>query len=513
MIPSIRIRFALTLVANLFRLLLSFATGMLLARWLGPDLYGKMAFLLGTFLAVGQLLDMGSSSAFFTFLSQRQRSKQFVSAFFVWLAIQFLVPLCMVGLLFPSQWIAAIWHGEQRGLVLLAFVAAFMQSSVWPIIQQAGESNRETLWVQVAGTLIMMVHLSVVALLWWSGLLGLYAVFAILAFEYAVAAVVTYRRLSNAFQTTEVSVESGSSIFRQYLKYCLPLIPYSWMGFIYSFADRWLLQNYGGNVQQAYYAVGAQFASIALIATSSIMNIFWKEVAEAHHRGDHVRTGVLYQKVSRLLFLVSAVIAGFLVPWTEDLLKLILGAAYVGGATTLTIMFIYPVHQSMGTIGGTMLYATGRVRIQVLAGIVFMIASMIGTYFVLAPPQAAVPGLGLGSEGLAVKMVIMQFLLVNVIAYIIAKISGWRFDWVYQPVSLLGCLALGWGARYAVAGDFGPALGAPIPVQIIFAGLFYLVLVAALVWAVPSLVGLTRLEFDRNARQLWNGVTRLYRRG
>jgi hypothetical protein len=160
-----------------------------------------------------------------------------------------------------------------------------------------------------------------------------------------------------------------------------------------------------------------------------------------------------------------------------------------------------------------MLYATGRVRIQVLAGIVFMIASMIGTYFVLAPPQAAVPGLGLGSEGLAVKMVIMQFLLVNVIAYIIAKISGWRFDWVYQPVSLLGCLALGWGARYAVAGDFGPALGAPIPVQIIFAGLFYLVLVAALVWAVPSLVGLTRLEFDRNARQLWNGVTRLYRRG
>src|SRR5207302_5348904 len=123
-----------------------------------------------------------------------------------------------------------------------------------------------------------------------------------------------------------------------------------WIGFAYEFADRWLLQGYGGSVQQAYYAVSAQFAAIALLATGSILSIFWKEIAEAHHRGDHVRTGMLYKKVSRLLFVIGAVIAGFLLPWAQDLLRLLLGAAYVGGPSTLAIMFLYPIHQSMGQI-------------------------------------------------------------------------------------------------------------------------------------------------------------------
>ena len=74
MTSSVRGRFAFTLGANFFRAGLNFTTGMLLARWLEPTRYGNMAFLLGTFLGVRQLLDLGSSSAFFTFLSQRPRT-------------------------------------------------------------------------------------------------------------------------------------------------------------------------------------------------------------------------------------------------------------------------------------------------------------------------------------------------------------------------------------------------------------------------------------------------------
>ena len=128
-ISSVRVRFAFTVGANLLRGLLSFATAMLLARWLGPELYGDMAFLLGTFLGVRHLFDMGSSSAFFTFLSQKPRSARFVRSFFFWLAIQFAVPFGVMAILFPSDWIVHIWHGNGRNLVLLAFAAAFMQNS------------------------------------------------------------------------------------------------------------------------------------------------------------------------------------------------------------------------------------------------------------------------------------------------------------------------------------------------------------------------------------------------
>lgn len=489
MTVSVRRRFAFTVGANLLRSVISFATGMLLARWLGPATFGRMAFLLGTFLALRQILDMGSSMAFFTFMSQRLRSRGFVNAFLAWLGLQFLLAAIVIGLLFPADWIAVIWRGEPRGLVMLALAAAFMQNSLWPVLQQAGESQRRTLPVQSVGVAIVALHFLAVLALWMFGELGLYAVLAATAIEYFVGALVVRRMLVYSEPETD---DSKTPILRQYVRYCLPMVPYAGAAFAYEFADRWLLQRFGGSVQQAFYAVSSQFAAIALIATTSILNIFWKEVAEAHHRGDYPRMGALYRRVSRLLFLAGATIAGYLCFWAEDLLRLMLGAAYVGGATTLAIMFLYPVHQSMGQIGSTMLYATERVSVQVTAGIVFMMLSIGVTYFVLAPTDAPLPGFGLASTGLALKMVLLQFVQVNVIAWIIARLWRWPFDWKHQPVALLGCLALGWLAHAAATG-----LGAgswPVPALMALGAALYLVMIAALVYAMPWLAGLARAD-------------------
>ena len=506
MTDSVRSRFIFTVGANLFRSLLRFTTGMLVARWLEPEVFGRMAFLLGTFLAVRVMLDMGSGAAFFTFLSQERQSRRFVRTFFAWLGVQFLIPLGVIALLFPSEWVDTIWQGEQLDLVLLAFGATFMQHSVWPVIVDAGESQRRTIRVQAVGVAVSLVHLLAVVLLWWLGILGLYAIFAAIALEYLIAAVVAHRRLQYALEDSAGPIDGAkTNAFRRYVDYCLPLIPLRVMGFAYIFFDRWLLQNFGGGVQQAYYAVGSQFASIGLLATSSILRIFWKEVAEAHKSGDHERTRRLYHKVTRLLFLSAAIIAGFLIPWAEDLLRLILGAAYVGGATTLAIMFIYPVHQSMGQIVGTMLYATERIRLQVLTGMVFMTVSIGVTYLVLAPSDAAVPGLAMASEGLALKMVGMQFIQVNAVAYIISRIWNWPFDWVHQPVSLLGCIGLGWAAHYVVAGMFGDNLAVPFGMGL--AGAIYAILIAAFVYALPWTADMTRGEITDSVRRAWHIVT------
>ena len=171
---------------------------------------------------------------------------------------------------------------------------------------------------------------------------------------------------------------------------------------------------------------------------------------------------------------------------------MILSTAYVGGASTLIIMFLYPIHQSMGQIGGTMLYATERVTLQVVIGIVFMVVSMCVTYLVLAPANAAVPGLGLASKGLALKMVGLQIIQANIIAYIIARIWKWRFDWLYQPASMVGCLALGWLAhRFAIELASGSW---PILAVMAMGGALYLILTAAFVYAMPWLTGSTRSE-------------------
>jgi hypothetical protein len=157
---------------------------------------------------------------------------------------------------------------------------------------------------------------------------------------------------------------------------------------------------------------------------------------------------------------------------------------------TLAIMFFYPVHQSLGQINGTMLYATERIRTQVVLGVASMITSIVVTYFVLAPRDAAVPGLGLASVGLALKMVGVQLVQVNVAAYVIARTLKWPFDWWYQPVALLGAAGLGWASHSAatyIATESWPLAGV-----MSLAGVIYAALVIAFVYSVPSLTGFTR---------------------
>src|SRR3569833_251401 len=435
-------------------------------------------------------------------MSQRQQSPRHVAAFFCWLGLQFMLVLIVVGFLFPDGWVDLIWHKEQRDVVLLAFAAAFMQNSVWPVVQQIGESRRLTVKVQGMGAVVACMHLLVILALWFMESLALYAVFIAILFEYLIAAIVMVKWLSRSEPAVPMqeSVEV-EPLWRNYVRYCAPLVPYSWVGFAYEFADRWLLQNYGGSVQQAYYAVSAQFASVALIATSSILNIFWKEIAEAHYRGDHERTRTLYRQISRTVFLVGAIIAGFLSPWSAELLRLLLSNAYADGAVTLAVMFLYPLHQSLGQIGGTMMYATERVMLSVVVGIVFMSLSIVVTYFVLAPTDARVPGLGLASMGLALKMVGLQVFQANTVAFIIARLWKWPFDWVFQPVGILGCLGCGWLTHALVTGAVGTAL--PLAAVMAVGGVLYVVAVTAFVYAMPWLTGLTRTELVSNVSTVW----------
>jgi len=241
-----------------------------------------MAFLLASFMAFKQLFDMATSSAFFTFLSQRPRSKQFVRYFWYWVSSQFVVSLFLVALVLPESTLQIVWNGESKSLIVLALVATFMQQHVWGIASQMAEASRQTVRVQTLNTLVILIHLVVVVSLWWFGELTIPLIFAALIVEWSIAgwlAAKMYQQRQNI--DSEQVVDTPKSVFKEFWHYCLPFIPYAWLGFAHDFADRWMLQHWGGSSEQAYYAVAQQFAAVALLATTSILRIFWKEIAEA----------------------------------------------------------------------------------------------------------------------------------------------------------------------------------------------------------------------------------------
>jgi O-antigen/teichoic acid export membrane protein len=439
------IRSLVSVAFTCLRSLISFITGIFVARTLGVEEYGTMCFLLGTFIAIRQVMDLGSSSAFFTFLSRRKRSQRFVRYFAAWLAIQFSLPLLALLIIFPDWLILLVWRGEERHIVMLAFLAAFMQGSLWQVVSQIAESQRLTVFAQGFGLGLVTLHLLVIC--------GL-SVYEIIAIPWVLLAITAEWLIGSyfVFKLTKFDAESSKNddirtVFKEYSDYCAPLVPYAILSFLYEFIDRWLLQFYQGSIQQSYYSIGLQYVGLSLVITSSILNVLWKEIAEAHQLNDDDRVCRIYTYYSRLLFALSAAIAGLLIPWSEDILRETVGNQFVGGATTLTIILFSPVFQSVGQIAGVLFYAMGKTYIQMMIGMGLMVISILATCLVLIPEVDFFPGFGLASERLAAKTVFVNFVGFLTVTLILKKLLKIPLAWHYSVGILTLCILSGWICR------------------------------------------------------------------
>ena len=482
----------ISFMGNTLKAILSFVTGILLARGLGPELYGVFSFLLASFIAMVALLEMGTSSAFFTFISQRNRSKIFFAYYLGWLLIQFIIIILFIAVLAPDQWVEQIWKNQSRQLVLTAFIAVFLQQQIWTLIAQVGESQRLTSRVQLINCSIALVHLILIASLFLYEQLTLSRIYFFISMEFVIAFIVGYKLLPIIYAENK---EAFQEIVSEYWKYCLPLIPFAWVSMVMRFVDTWLLQHFGGSVEQAYYAVSSQFATISLIATASVLRILWKEVADAQEKGHMDQVREIYHRTSRILFFLAAIISGFLIPWTPDIIRLFLGEEYIQGSFVMALMFLYPIHQSLGQVNGTMFYALQLTKPYVKIGIVFMIVSIIVVYFMLASPDSLIPGLGLASTGLALKMVLLQFIGVNFSIWWLSRRQEWNYQILYQIIGLLMFLLTGYLIYIFTNTIFNEELH--IIFQMLFAGIIYIFSSILILYSFPNfLLGMKRMEIN-----------------
>ena len=186
MVASITSRFSATLATNLVKALLGFITGLMLARLFGPEKYGQFAFLLASFLAIRALLEMGTSSAFFTFASQKPQTQRFYFYYVFWLFVQFALPVFVI-LSIPDEWLQNVWKTVDVSLVVVAFAASFMQQTLWNFIAQLGESQRLTVNVQILNISVAVAHFLAVAVLMYLGLDSLALVYLLIFFKIALA--------------------------------------------------------------------------------------------------------------------------------------------------------------------------------------------------------------------------------------------------------------------------------------------------------------------------------------
>jgi O-antigen/teichoic acid export membrane protein len=439
---SVKTRFLTTFATNIVRLGIGFVTGLLIARSLGPANYGNFSFLIGSFGALAALVDTGTSSAFYTFISRKARGTRFFALYGTWILLQFLILLALVGWL-PEKAKDRLWLGQPKELIFLALCTTFAMNQLWRLLGQVGESIRDTVGVQMRNLLVAVGYMFCVLAAGFADLLTIKSLLLINVGLYLFFSILYAIRLHRQGVFRQNEPLAFWEILKEFKDYCSPLLLYTWVGFFYTFADLWLLQRFGGATQQGYYAIGARIAAVTLIATTSILQVFWKEISDAHEKRDTERIKNLYFVVSRRLYFISALISCALIPFSREILSLVLGPAYAAAWLPLSIMLLYPIHQSMGQITGTVLYSMGKTRAKSYTGLVFMAVSLVCSYFFIAPHGNALPGLGLGAAGLSAKMVLCQWLDVNLMAFFVARYTASAFDWMHQFKVIVPLLIFG----------------------------------------------------------------------
>ena len=462
-LQSMRSRLVFAVLGNGSRAVLSFSAGVILARTMGPHEFGQMAFLLGTFTALRPLLDLGTSTAFYTFISRGRPVRPYLRLYLPWLLLQAVVLAAAVVYLLPEAVFQQIWLGYTRALVAFSLLTSFLQLQVWTTVSQVGEAQRDTFVVQLASVGIALTYLGSILILLRFSEVNLARVLACNVAIYATAAlvagVVLYRR-QRQMNRGQGSGATDGFIFTEFYEYCRPLALSAIAGAAFTFGDNWMLQKFGGARPQGIYQAAFQFSAISLFATTSILQVFWKELADSHGRGDDARLAQLYLRASKFVVFAGATLSGLLIPWSAEIVQALLGSDYRDSAMILLLLFLYPVHQALGQVTGTLAFATGETKIYSEVIITFTILSLILSYVLLAPAhQSVLPGLGLGALGLGIKMVGLNIASVNVLGYRLARRRKWKFEWSYQWQSLAAGMLLGVAAKWLIGLVWGPGNG------------------------------------------------------
>jgi O-antigen/teichoic acid export membrane protein len=327
--------------------------------------------------------------------------------------------------------------------------------------------------------------------MWQFDFLSAKYLFGLISAEYAISILISCKVIP--LRQLSGDPLDGKAVFDKYRAYCTPLILYSFIGFAYNFADRWLLQSFGGSKEQGFYSIGFQFSAISLLATGSMLNIFWKEISEAHELGNHERMFHLYKRVCRFLYFSAIVISALLILWSEEITRIALGPTFVEGHMVLAVMFLYSAHRALEMINGSMLLATGQTRFHLISGGTFMATSIPISYLIQAPASATIPGLGWGAIGMAVKVIVFSIIMSNLVTWWIGKQFGKPLDWTYQVAGMVGTLLLSWLA-FSLAKQLAAYFSLSLYLQAGVACLFYFPMVATLLWQFPWIAGTSREE-------------------
>jgi O-antigen/teichoic acid export membrane protein len=487
-------RYGYKLSTNLAGAAFALVTEAVAPRGLGPKAYGDFNFLSSFFTQTVNFLDMGTSTAFYTKLSQRPAESSLV-AFYLRFAVivSAVVPLLVLITQFTGVH-SVLWPGLDLPYVYLAVLWGIL---VWfvQVLNKMTDAYGLTVASETAKVMQRGLGVIVILSLFWLNRLTLTNFFYYQYFMLCVigAAWLLILRRSAPSGVTFASLPrldrtQAGRYAKEFYQYSHPLLVYALVGLGAGILDRWLLQYFAGSVQQGFFGLSYQIGAFCFLATSAMTPLLLREFSIAHGSMDIERMAVLFRRYIPALYSVVAYLSCFVAVQAEKVIYLFGGDRYKEALVAVSIMAFYPIHQTYGQLSGSVFYASGQTALYRNIGVTFMLLGLPLTYFLIAPHEGL--GANLGATGLAIKSVALQFVAVNVQLYFNSRFLRLPFWHLFgHQLGCVACLIL-LSVLAMWVGDLVPAIQKNTVLSLLVSVTLYSLAVLLLVLKVPALFGL-----------------------
>lgn len=494
---SLKKRYSIKLFANIIAGVIGAIIVAIVPKALGPVAYGQFVYLQNFFTQAIGFLDMGSSIAFFTKLSARHTRKELIAFYFIYSFVVLLFILLFIFLvqelnffqiLFPDIPSQYIYFG-----LFFGFFTWFTQ-----IFIKISDAYALTVSVELIKIGHKVVSLFVLLFFIYQLTfdLELYFYFnylALISFLFILTWLFIKKDIFKGILNSEFSIQSLS---KEFISYCHPLLVYSLVGLAAGMFDIWLLQKVAGSEQTGFYGLAYSLAAMCFLFTSAMTPIITREFSKSYEQKDFENMRKLFYRYIPMLYSIAAFFAVFISMQSENVLMIFTDEKFKDAFLVLVIMALYPIHQTYGQLSGSIFYATGQTKLMRNMALFTMPLGMVMTFILVYV-------FDMGAVGLAWKMILIQFIGVNIQLYFNAKLLQLdmkHFIW-HQIYSVVFFVSL------AIIPLLIISLNSAL-VEFLISGILYTGLVIIFSYIFPQVFATTKDEIKMNLQKVLNRVTK-----
>lgn len=478
---SLRKRFAVRFSTQVISGVILLLTQSFMLRGLGPKWYGDYNFTTQFFTQVTAFLDFGVTTAFFTKLSQRPNDMGLIRFYYGFWAVLTVVQVLFVAIAFGTPFAKTLWPAQTYYVVGLAMLWAVF-NSVWQGTSRIADAYALTVRSEKYKVLMRVFSLAVILPFFFTKTLNLPLVFGSQVLGFVVLTLMLYRmaRPQAGVLWGSGGGESLGFYFREMREFCLPLLVYSGASVVSGLFDSWMLQRYGGSVQQGFLGLSNQLSLICLLFCSAMLPLIHREFSVAFAKKQGAEA--IYQKCVPPIVAASTFIALYIAVNGREMVRLFSGPEYAPAVSVVVVGILYTIPQCFSQMTGCIFYASGRTTIFRNLGLLSCFLGVPLTLILVGPGWQA------GAAGLVAKMLVVALIIMLFQIYFTAQqlqLSFFAECWRY--LRMYSVLGLGAYSSYLVS----RALFEQDILCLVSSLIWFCGFAAVVVFFLPSWLGLT----------------------